>query len=90
MCRNIKTLFNYEPMASDDEIYASALQYVRKVSGFRQPSQINKDAFDTAVDLIATTTRDLLQSLQTSSPPRDREIEIEKMRESSQKRYATG
>ena len=90
MCRNIKTLFNYNPVASDDEIYASALQYVRKVSGFRQPSQINKDAFDTAVDLIANTTRELIQSLQTNSPPRNREIEIEKMRERSRKRYATG
>lgn len=72
MCRNIKTLFHVEPAASDEEIYASSLQYVRKVSGFTKPSQANEAAFLAAVDEIAAVTRDLLEALETKAPPRKR------------------
>jgi hypothetical protein len=72
MCRNIKTHFHVEPAATDEEIYASSLQYVRKVSGFTKPSQVNEAAFLAAVDEIATVTRDLLEKLETKAPPRMR------------------
>ncbi|HTO05777.1 MAG TPA: DUF2277 domain-containing protein [Myxococcota bacterium] len=74
MCRNIKTLFNFEPPVSDDEIRAAALQFVRKLSGFNRPSQVNEAAFRRAVDQTTDVARELLHSLVTSAPPRDREI----------------
>ncbi|HYY05179.1 MAG TPA: DUF2277 domain-containing protein, partial [Candidatus Limnocylindria bacterium] len=80
MCRNIRTLHNFEPPASEEEIRASALQYVRKVSGFTKPSQANAEAFDRAVDEIARATARLLDELVTSAPPRDREVEAAKRR----------
>jgi hypothetical protein len=87
MCRNIKTLFNFEPPATDDEIRASALQFVRKLSGFGRPSAANAEAFDRAVVEISDAARRLLTSLHTSSPARDREIEAEKARERSKLRF---
>jgi len=87
MCRNIKTLFNFEPPATDDEIRAAALQFVRKLSGFNAPSRINEAAFDRAIDQVTDAARLLLGSLTTLSPPRDREIEAEKARERSRERF---
>jgi hypothetical protein len=87
MCRNIKTLFNFEPPATDDEIRASALQFVRKLSGFGRPSAANAEAFDRAVVEVSDAARRLLTSLHTSSPARDREIEAEKARERSKLRF---
>jgi hypothetical protein len=87
MCRNIKTLFNFEPPASPDEIRASALQFVRKLSGFTHPSQRNQAAFDHAVDEVTAAARKLLASLETTAPPRDREIEAAKARERAKLRY---
>jgi hypothetical protein len=87
MCRNIKTLFNFEPPATEDEIRASALQFVRKLSGFSRPSQANEAAFDRAVDEVAGAARRLLTSLHTSAPARDREVEAEKARERSRLRF---
>lgn len=80
MCRNIKTLFNFEPPVSEDEVRAAALQYVRKVSGFSKPSKANEAAFNAAVDQIAAVSRELLSSLQTQAPPRNREVEAAKAR----------
>jgi hypothetical protein len=88
MCRNIRTLHNFEPPASDEEVSAAALQYVRKVSGSTKPSQVNAEAFDRAVDEVAAATTTLLRALVTSAPPRDREIEAAKRRERAAKRYA--
>ncbi len=88
MCRNIKTLFNFEPPATGDEITASALQYVRKVSGFRQPSQINQAAFETAVAEITQITQQLLDSLSTNAAPRNRETEAAKARARNAKRFS--
>ena len=88
MCRNIRTLFNFEPPATEDEIEASALQFVRKLSGFSRPSQANEAAFDLAVEEVAAAARKLLASLETSAPPKDREIEAEKARARSQERFA--
>jgi hypothetical protein len=87
MCRNIKTLFNFEPPASEDEIRASALQFVRKLSGFSRPSQANQAVFDRAVGEVADAARRLLVSLETHAPPRDREVEAEKARERSRLRF---
>jgi hypothetical protein len=87
MCRNIKTLFNFEPPATEDEIQASALQFVRKLSGFNKPSQANEAAFDRAVAEVSDAARRLLTSLQTNAPARDREIEAEKARERSRLRF---
>jgi hypothetical protein len=87
MCRNIKTLFNFEPPATEDEIQASALQFVRKLSGFNKPSQANEAAFDRAVAEVSETARRLLTSLHTHSPARDREIEAEKAKEWSRLRF---
>lgn len=87
MCRNIKTLFNYEPPASEQEIHASARQYVRKVSGFQKPSRRNEEAFDRAVEEIAAITRQLIASLETAAPPRDRALEATKARARSAKRF---
>jgi hypothetical protein len=89
MCRNIHTLFNYEPPATKEEVRASALQYVRKVSGFNKPSQANEDAFARAVDDVAEATQRLLDALVTKAAPRDREIEAARARERAQKRFAT-
>ena len=90
MCRNIRTLFNFEPPATEDEIRASALQFVRKLSGFNVPSRANADVFDQAVDEVADTARRLLQSLETASPPRDREVEADKARARSRQRFEFG
>ncbi|HZR87431.1 MAG TPA: DUF2277 domain-containing protein [Bradyrhizobium sp.] len=87
MCRNIKTLFNFEPPATDDEIRASALQFVRKLSGFGRPSQANQAAFDRAVEEVSDAARRLLTSLHTQAPPRDRAIEAEKAKERSRQRF---
>jgi len=87
MCRNIKTLFNFEPPATHAEIHASALQFVRKLSGFNSPSQANAEAFNRAVSEVSDSARRLLASLQTNAPPRDREIEAEKAKERSRLRF---
>jgi hypothetical protein len=87
MCRNIRPLFNFEPPASEAEIRASALQFVRKVSGFSKPSQANAEAFERAVDEIADAARKLIVSLHSGAPPRDRETEARKARERSRLRY---
>jgi hypothetical protein len=89
MCRNIRTLHNFEPPASEDEIRDAALQYVRKISGSTKPSKANEEAFDRAVDEVAAATRTLLDSLVTNAPPKDREVEAAKHRERSAKRFAT-
>ena len=88
MCRNIKTLFNFEPPASEDEINASALQFVRKLSGFNKPSQVNEAAFDRAVSEVADSARRLLISLHTHAPARDRDIEAEKAKDRNKLRFA--
>ncbi|HEY8597732.1 MAG TPA: DUF2277 domain-containing protein [Thermomicrobiales bacterium] len=87
MCRNIKTLYNFAPPATDDEVRAAALQFVRKLSGFNKPSQANEAAFERAVDEVAAAARVLLDSLSTNAPARDREIEAEKARERSLARF---
>ncbi|MEH2510287.1 hypothetical protein V1291_001641 [Nitrobacteraceae bacterium AZCC 1564] len=87
MCRNIKTLFNFEPPATEDEIHASALQFVRKLSGFNAPSRANEAAFNRAVTEVSDAARRLLTSLETMAPPRDREVEAEKARERSRARF---
>ncbi len=87
MCRNIRTLHNFEPPATDDEIHAAALQYVRKVSGAARPSKANEAAFEHAVEEVAGATRRLLGALVTSAPPRDREVEAAKARARAQKRF---
>jgi hypothetical protein len=88
MCRNIRTLHNFEPPATEDEIRASALQYVRKVSGFTKPSQANAEAFDRAVEDVAALTGRLLGELVTSAPPKDRDAEAAKAKARSAARYA--
>jgi hypothetical protein len=88
MCRNIKTLFNFEPPATEDEIQASALQFVRKLSGFNKPSQANAAAFELAVEEVSQAARKLLGSLHTVAPARDRETEAEKARERARERFA--
>jgi hypothetical protein len=80
MCRNIRTLHNFEPAATDEEVRAAALQYVRKIAGFTKPSRANAEAFDRAVEEIAAVSERLLDSLVTSAPPRNREVEAEKAR----------
>lgn len=87
MCRNIKTLFNFEPPATEDEIRSSALQFVRKLSGFNAPSKANEAAFNQAVDDVAQAARTLLASLHTHAPARDRDVEAEKARERSRARF---
>jgi hypothetical protein len=87
MCRNIKTLFNFEPPATEDEIHASAIQFVRKLSGFNKPSQANEAAFERAIAEVSDAARRLLTSLQTQAPARDREIEAEKAKERSRLRF---
>ena len=88
MCRNIRTLHNFEPPASKDEIHAAALQYVRKISGSTQPSKANEEAFRRAVDAVTEASVRLLDELETSAPPKDRETEAAKARERAQRRYA--
>ena len=88
MCRNIRTLFNFEPPATDEEIRASALQFVRKLSGFAHPSKANEAAFQRAVDEVSDAARRLLESLQTSGPARDREVEAAKARARARERFA--
>ncbi len=87
MCRNIRPLFNFQPPASDAEIRASALQFVRKVSGFTKPSHANAEAFERAIDEVADAARKLILSLHSAAPPRDREIEARKARERSRLRF---
>ena len=89
MCRNIKTLFNFAPPATDNEIRAASLQFVRKLSGFNKPSKANEDAFDSAIDEVAGIAHRLLESLTTKTPPRDREIEAARARERAAKRFGT-
>jgi hypothetical protein len=88
MCRNIHTLFNFEPPATDHEVHDAALQYVRKISGFAKPSQANEAAFARAVDEVAAASQRLLDELVTSAPPKDREVEAERKRERAAKRFA--
>jgi hypothetical protein len=87
MCRNIKTLHNFDPPATDEEIYLSSLQFVRKLSGFTRPSQANQAAFDRAADKVSRAARELIDSLVTSAPPRDREIEAMKAKARATERF---
>ena len=87
MCRNIKTLFNFEPPATEEEIRAASLQFVRKLSGFNKPSKTNEAAFNQAIDDVAAVARTLMASLPTDAPPRDRETEAAKARERSRLRF---
>jgi hypothetical protein len=87
MCRNIKNLYNFKPPATEEEIRASSLQFVRKVSGYNKPSKANEDAFNRAVEQVAQAAHDLLDSLVTTAPPRDREVEAEKARARSAERF---
>jgi hypothetical protein len=89
MCRNIKTLFNFDPPATSEEVRASALQFVRKLSGTTSPSKVNKDAFDRAVDRVAAVAEELLRELVTNAPPKDREAEAAKARARAAQRYGT-
>jgi hypothetical protein len=88
MCRNIRTLYNFEPPASDEEVRAAALQYVRKISGFTKPSAANQEAFDRAVERVAHVSQHLLEELVTNAPPKDREVEAAKAKARSAARYA--
>jgi hypothetical protein len=87
MCRNIRTLYNFEPPAEDDEVRAAALQYVRKISGFTRPSQANAEAFERAVEQVAEISRELLAELTTNAPPKDREAEAAKAKARAAERY---
>jgi hypothetical protein len=87
MCRNIRTLFNFEPPASDDEVRAASLQFVRKLSGFSKPSKANEEAFDRAVDEVTAVARTLIDSLCTTAPPKDRAVEAVKAQERAQSRF---
>jgi hypothetical protein len=88
MCRNIRTLYNFEPPATDDEVSAAALQYVRKISGFNKPSRANEEAFTRAIDAVTEASRELLEHLTTSSPARDREVERAKAQARAVQRFA--
>jgi hypothetical protein len=88
MCRNIRTLYNFEPPATEDEVRAAALQYVRKISGFNKPSRANAEAFEHAVAAVTAVSRELLGSLETNAPPKDREVEAAKAKARSAERYA--
>jgi hypothetical protein len=88
MCRNIRTLYNFDPPASEEEVQAAALQYVRKISGFNKPSQANAEAFERAIDAVAAASSQLLRELQTSARPKDREAEAAKARARAAQRYA--
>ena len=89
MCRNIKTLFNFDPPATDEEVRAASLQFVRKISGFTRPSKTNEAAFDRAVEDVAAIARNLIDSLITSAEPRDREIEAQRARARAAQRFGT-
>ncbi len=89
MCRNIHTLHNFEPAATDDEVHAAALQFVRKISGSTKPSKVNAEAFERAVEEIAHISRHLLEDLVSNGPPKNREVEAEKAKVRSAKRFAT-
>ena len=88
MCRNIRILYNFEPPTTEDEVQAAALQYVRKVSGMNKPSQANEAAFERAIGAVASATRQLIDELVTTAPPRDRDVEAERRRARSAARYA--
>jgi len=88
MCRNIRTLYNFEPPATEDEVRAAALQYVRKISGFTKPSRANAEAFDRAIDAVAAVSLELLGELSTTAPPKDREVEAAKARARAAERFA--
>jgi hypothetical protein len=88
MCRNIKTLFNFEPPATEEEIRAASLQFVRKIAGFTKPSKANEAAFERAIEQVTAVATELLESLVTSAEPRDREIEAERARQRSAERFA--
>ena len=88
MCRNIRPLHNFEPPATEEEVRAAALQYVRKISGFTKPSQVNQEAFERAVDEVAHASMHLLQALETNAPPKDREVEAAKAKARAAQRYA--
>ena len=88
MCRNIRTLYNFEPPASEDELRAAALQYVRKISGFTKPSQANADAFERAVESVTAISAELLEELVTTAPAKDREVEASKARARAAQRFA--
>jgi hypothetical protein len=88
MCRNIRTLYNFEPAATEEEVRAAALQYVRKISGFNKPSRVNEEAFNRAVDAVAHASLHLLAALETNAPPKDREVEAAKARARAAERYA--
>jgi hypothetical protein len=87
MCRNIRTLFNFDPPATEEEIQAASLQYVRKITGYNKPSKVNEEAFNRAINEITMVTRNLLNAMETSSEPRNREIEAERARIRSAKRF---
>lgn len=89
MCRNIRTLYNFDPPATNEEVYAASLQYVRKITGFNKPSKINEEAFNQAINEIANVTRNLLNTLETSAEPRNREVEAERARIRAAKRFGT-
>jgi hypothetical protein len=89
MCRNIRPLFNFEPPVTDDEVRAASLQFVRKISGFTKPSKANEEAFNRAIEEVAAASRQLMDSLVTTAPARDREVEAEKARARAAERYAT-
>ena len=88
MCRNIRTLHNFEPPATEDEVRAAALQYVRKISGYSKPSRANEEAFDRAVEAVAAVSHELLDALTTATPPKDREVEAAKARARFERRRA--
>ena len=88
MCRNIRTLYNFDPPATDEEVRAAAVQYVRKISGFTKPSHANEEAFERAIDAVAAVSMQLLNDLSTTAPAKNREVEAEKARARSAQRYA--
>ena len=87
MCRNIRTLYNFDPPVTDDEIYAASLQYVRKISGFTKPSKANEEVFEAAIQKIASSSRELMESLVTQAPKKDREVEKARARARAEKRF---
>ncbi|WP_433747642.1 DUF2277 domain-containing protein [Falsibacillus pallidus] len=89
MCRNIRTLFNFDPPATDEEIHAAAIQYVRKITGYNKPSKANEDAFNHAVNEVAKITKNLFDAMETSAEPRNREVVAERARARSAKRFGT-
>lgn len=89
MCRNIKALFNFNPPATDEEIHAASLQYVRKITGYNKPSKVNEEAFNQAINEIAVVTKNLLNTMETSAEQRNREVEAERARARSAKRFGT-